>query len=116
MPESFNLGEFEELILLSVAALGGDAYGLTVQELLEREAGRSVTLATVHSALYRLEKKGMLRSRMGGATAERGGRSKRMFDITASGHRALDARLIARDRLRSLIPDLGLRSSGRGSS
>lgn len=83
------LGEFEELVLLAVASLPGEAYGLHVQRILQEDANRSVTLATVHSGLYRLEKKGYLKSELGGATERRGGRRKRLFVVTGAGMRAL---------------------------
>lgn len=106
MSQRSHLGEFEELVLLAVAALQQEAYGLAVQELLRRDAKRKVTLATVHSALYRLEKKGLLRSHMGGATRERGGRSKRLFTITAAGRNAVLEKRQVRERIWNLIPDI----------
>lgn len=101
-----SLGELEEMVLLAVAALGENAYGLQVQEMLEQEGGRSPQLATIHSTLYRLEGKGLLRSRMGGATSERGGRSKRLFQVTSLGMDAVRAKREAREGLYRLIPGL----------
>ena len=90
-----HLGEFEELVLLAVASLHGSAYGLEVQRVLVDEARRSVALATVHSALYRLERKGYVQSELGGATQQRGGRRKRLFAITGAGLSTLaDARAV----------------------
>ena len=106
MGDRSTLGEFEELVLLAVAALTSNAYGLSVQELLAQDAGRSVGLATVHSALYRLERKGLLKSDLGGATQERGGRSKRLFRLTASGRSTLLEKREARDQIWARIPDL----------
>jgi len=83
------LGEFEELVLLAVALLHDDAYGLGILDEIEAKSGRTVTISTIHSTLNRLEKKGLLTSYMGGATTARGGRSKRFFEITASGRKAL---------------------------
>ena len=99
-----NLGEFEELILLAVAVFNGDAYGINIADLIEEQSDRSVTISTVHNALYRLEEKGMVSSRLGGATAERGGRKKRLFTITAEGQVALDHARDLRNRLYNLIP------------
>jgi DNA-binding PadR family transcriptional regulator len=98
-----KLGEFEELVLLTVASLGEAAYGLSVQQRLTHEARRPVELATVHSALYRLEDKGFLSSELGGATAERGGRRKRLFTPTGAGWDALQAARAVRERLWHLI-------------
>lgn len=84
------LGEFEELILLMVAIFDGEAYGVMVMEELEARAGRSVNISAVHSALRRLEEKGFARSDWSEATAERGGRRKRLFTITHAGRQALE--------------------------
>lgn len=83
------LGEFEEIVLLIVAALNDDAYGVAILHELIEQTGRTARLNQVHSALQRLEEKGMVRSKMGGATAERGGRRKRLFSTTALGRRVL---------------------------
>ena len=80
-----RLGEFEELTLLAVLALGDAAYGVAVQQHLEREAAREVSLGPVYAALERLERKGYLRSTMGDPTPERGGKRKRLFAVTKSG-------------------------------
>ena len=69
------LGEFEELVLLAVCVCYDEAYGVAVQEEIEKQTGRSASLSAIHTVLYRLQKKGYLRSRMGGATSERGGRA-----------------------------------------
>lgn len=103
-----HLGEFEELVLLVTCLLYDEAYGVAVQEELARQAGRRVSISAVHSALHRLEAKGFLRSAMGGATPERGGRRKRLFVVTPAGREALRAARAVRERLWQLIPDLGL--------
>jgi DNA-binding PadR family transcriptional regulator len=84
------LGEFEELVLLVVAVQQGEAYGVGVMEALEEEAGRSVNISAVHAALRRLESKGFVKSEWSEATAERGGRRKRLFSITREGSMALE--------------------------
>jgi DNA-binding PadR family transcriptional regulator len=84
------LGEFEEIVLLIVSALGENAYGVTILHEIVEQTGRMVRLNQVHSALQRLEEKGMVRSKMGGATSERGGRRKRMFQATALGRKVLN--------------------------
>ena len=83
------LGELEELILLMVALIGADAYGVSITEELEEQTGRVITISAVHAALHRLEEKGFVKSKMGGASMERGGRRKRLFQITAYGRQTL---------------------------
>ena len=85
-----RLGEFEEVILLLVGILGEEAYAFKIAEEFESQTKRSVSIGAVHSTLTRLEEKGFLKSEMGKATAERGGRRKRIYTITAYGRRALE--------------------------
>ena len=100
------LGEFEELVLLTVASLGEGAYGVAITDELDRQTGRSVSISAVHAALHRLEEKGMLTSRMGDATAERGGRRKRLFTVTVLGSRTLHDIRDMRNRLwNSIAPN-----------
>jgi len=80
-----DLGEFEEIVLLAVAALTPIAYSVVIAEELEQETGKTVTTGAVHAALQRLENKGLVSSRMGDATKERGGRRKRIFRVTDAG-------------------------------
>jgi PadR family transcriptional regulator PadR len=84
-----RLGEFEEVVLLLVGILKEDAYAFKLAGEFESQTGRSVSIGAVHSTLDRLEGKGFLTSEMGNATAERGGRRKRIFTITALGKRVL---------------------------
>ena len=84
-----SLGEFEEIVLLTVAILGPHAYGVTIAQEIEKRTGRQVGFNTVHTTLQRLEEKGFLLSEMGGATTERGGRRKRFFALTALGAKVL---------------------------
>jgi PadR family transcriptional regulator PadR len=90
-----NLGEFEQLVLLALLGLGQDAYGVTVRAQLERRGGRTVSLGTVYKTLLRLEAKGLVTARFGEPTAERGGRRKRLYEVTAPGRRALQRSLAA---------------------
>ena len=99
-----SLGELEELILLIIGVVKDDAYGVTITQMLEKETGRVVDFSTVHTTLKRLEEKGFVKSVMAGATAERGGRRKRFFSLTALGVRALRESQEVRMRLWSLIP------------
>ena len=84
-----HVGEFEEFVLLAAHGLGDEAYGAAVQELLERETSRTVTIGAVYAALDRLEQKGMVRSEVVAGTAVRGGRSRRVFELTARGKKAI---------------------------
>lgn len=84
------LGEFEEIVLLTVAVMEGGAYGVAITHEVIEQTGRSVRLNQIHSALERLEEKGMVKSEMGEPTAERGGRRKRLFTVTAYGRRTLE--------------------------
>ncbi len=100
------LGEFEEIVLLTVAALEeGEAYGVAIAHAIAEQTGRAVRLNQVHAALYRLEEKGMVSTHLGGATAERGGRRKRLVTVTAYGHRVLREIKEVRAHLWSLVPD-----------
>jgi DNA-binding PadR family transcriptional regulator len=107
MMKRVNIGEFEELILLLVAILDGGAYGVLVMEELEKQTERSVNISAIHSALRRLESKGFVRSDWSEATAERGGRRKRLFTITKSGQQVLNQVKETRNRLWGQIPNLG---------
>jgi len=101
-----NLGEFEELILTLVAALGDEAYGAAIAMKIETELKREITLSAVHVTLYRLEDKGLVRSKTGGATMERGGRRKRIFTITTAGLAMLKAMKESRIYLWNMVPQL----------
>ena len=104
--ENKGLGEFEELVLLAVCIMAGDAYGISVKKEVEKHSGRSILLGAVHITLYRLQDKGFLRSEMGGNTEKRGDRRKRLFKITAAGMKQLRASQDVRQRMWKLIPQL----------
>jgi PadR family transcriptional regulator, regulatory protein PadR len=103
-----NLGEFEELTLLIVFLLREEAYAVKILEELESQTGRKVAIGAIHTALYRLEDKGFLKSSTGGATAERGGRWKRFFSVTSYGKKVLEQARDQRVNLWNQIPDLAL--------
>ncbi len=100
-----NLGEFEEVVLLAVAIRSGEAYGAAVTVEIEQQMGRAVNLGAVHSALHRLQEKGLVRSQLGGMTAERGGRRKRLYAVTAAGQRALQEIRQVRNQMWEAIPN-----------
>lgn len=83
------LGEFEQLVLLSVLRLDEAAYGATIRRAIEERAGRRIAIGSIYTTLDRLEGKGLLRSRMGEPTAERGGRRRKLYVLTRSGRAAL---------------------------
>ena len=101
-----NLGEFEELVLLTVAALMDDAYSVAICDELKRSTKRSAKLGVVHSVLNRLEEKGLLKSYLGDATSTRGGKRKRFYNVTSGGKAALRKAREIRENLWSRIPEL----------
>jgi DNA-binding PadR family transcriptional regulator len=103
MSSRIYLGELEELILLLVALLNKEAYGVPLSEELKKQAGRDISISAIHSVLHRLEEKGFVKSRMGGASAERGGRRKRLFSITAHGRNTLEELRDTRNEIWDLI-------------
>jgi len=103
-----NLGEFEELVLLIVAVLETQAYGVAVMEEIETQTQRRVNISAVHAALRRLESKGFVKSDWSEATAERGGRRKRIFTITKNGIHTLQRVRDIRNNLWQQIPNLNL--------
>ena len=84
------LGEFEQVVLLAVAHLGGRGYGVTIRKEIERRAGREVTVGSVYATLSRLEEKGMASSWEGDPTPRRGGRARKHYRIEPAGVRALE--------------------------
>ena len=101
-----GLGEFEELVLLAVCILEGEAYGVSVKREVEKHSDRNILLGAVHITLYRLQDKGLLESEMGGNTDKRGDRRKRLFRITKAGMRQLRTAQEVRQKMWQLIPQL----------
>jgi PadR family transcriptional regulator PadR len=100
------LGEFEELVLTMAGILQEEAYGNAIVTEIKERVGRVVNLSAVHVTLYRLEDKGFVKSKMGGATNVRGGRRKRIFTVTNAGLSMLRAMKESRMDLWKLIPQL----------
>lgn len=94
-----NLGEFEQLVLLALLRLGTGGYGVTVQDELSRQAGRTVSLGTVYKTLLRLESKGLVSAHLGDPTPERGGRRKKHYAVTLAGRKSLGRSLAALRKL-----------------
>lgn len=84
------LGEFEHIVVLALLRLNEQAYGVTVRQEIERRTRREVSIGAVYATLDRLEAKGYVKSRLGDPTPERGGRSKRFFQVTAEGLAAVN--------------------------
>lgn len=104
-----SLGEFEELVLLMVAALHDEAYGVAILENLEEKLGKKINISAVHVALKRMEDKGFVNSRFGGITGDRGGRRKKFYVITALGKKILDAQFELRTGIYNEIPKISFR-------
>jgi PadR family transcriptional regulator PadR len=84
-----HLGEFEQLLLFALLRLEDDAYGVTIRREIERRTSRSVAVGAVYTALQRLEDRGLVSSRVGEPTPERGGRRKRYYRLEPAGAKAL---------------------------
>jgi DNA-binding PadR family transcriptional regulator len=101
-----GLGNFELMVLLAVLRVGDDAYGVPIARELEETSSRDVLLGSVYAALDRLEDKGLVSSRLGDPTPERGGRAKRYFKVTAKGLREARETQVTLMRLWSGLPEL----------
>ena len=106
--KSYQLGELEELVLMIVAILNEEAYGVKVMDEIDLQIHRKVNISAVHTTLDRLERKGFVSSYMGGASAERGGRRKRLFQVTAEGRKAIEFVHQTRNALYQQIPKTSL--------
>lgn len=104
MGKGTHLGDLEELILLAVLRSGVDAHGGRIRDELKESAGRSVSVSTVYVTLMRLEEKGYARSWKGEATASRGGKAKRHYEVSPAGRDALEAVRAVRDRMWDGVP------------
>lgn len=103
-----HLGEFEELVLLTIATLATSAYSVAICDELSKHADRTVKLGVVHAVLNRLEEKALVKSQLGEASATRGGKRKRFYTLTTVGKAALLRAKEIRDTLWQKIPNLTL--------
>ncbi len=101
-----KLGEFEELVLLTVLVLQEGAYGVMIKSELENRLNTTLSVGSVQSALKRMEEKGFLTSRFGEATAKRGGKRKRIYTTTPYAHKVLQELKEIRAGFWSAIPKL----------
>lgn len=106
--KKYQLGEFEEIVMLTVGILYKDAYGVSIKKEIESRLKRKVSVGALQSALRRLEQKGYLKSHEGEVTQERAGRPKRYFTITAYGKKAVEHTKDTRDELWRAIPKVAL--------
>ncbi|GAA0881105.1 hypothetical protein GCM10009119_40750 [Algoriphagus jejuensis] len=102
--KDFQLGEFEEIVILTVGILNQSAYSVAIKDEIEARLSRTVSMGALHTALKRLEDKGYLKSASGEATEERAGRPRRYFEITALGKKAMQHAKDTRDELWNAIP------------
>lgn len=98
------IGELEEVVLLMVALLQEDAYGVAITREIDEQLQRPMSVSAVHATLHRLQEKGFVESYMGGATSERGGRRKRFFKVTKAGSSMLTEIQETRNHLWSQLP------------
>lgn len=106
--KKYQLGEFEEIVMLTVGVLYDEAYGVSIKKEIETRLSRKVSVGALQTALRRLEEKGYLKSREGEGTEERAGRPKKYFQITAYGKKAMEYTKNTRDELWSAIPEIAL--------
>ncbi|PZR34441.1 MAG: PadR family transcriptional regulator [Azospira oryzae] len=104
--KKYQLGEFEEVVMLTVGVLYNEAYGVSIKKEIESRLARNVSVGALQTALKRLEDKGYLKSHDGEATEERAGRPKKYFEITALGKKALEHMKSTRDELWGAIPKM----------
>ena len=104
----YRLGEFEEIVLLTVAILHPEAYGVSIKQEIEARVNRKVSVGALQTALRRMEKKGLLSSQKGESSPDRVGRPKLFFTLTALGQRALEHTRETRNQLWEAIPKSAL--------
>lgn len=100
------LGEFQEIVLLTILVLDREAYGVMIQERISDEVKRNISRGALHAALKRLEEKGFIQSQIGGATAVRGGRRKKYYTVTNTGLEAVREARNIRESMWRAIPKL----------
>ena len=106
--KKYQLGEFEEIVMLTIAVLYKEAYGVAIKSEIETRLSRNVSMGAMHSALVRLEDKGYVKSIQGEETEERMGRPRRYYQITALGKRAMEYTRNTRNDLWKAIPKVAL--------
>ena len=97
--DNVSISSQEEIILLLVGNLQPNAYAYTIKKEMQEQLDKTVSLASIHTVLYRLEKYGLLKSSMGGVGTSRGGRSKRLYQLTTKGFTVVDEIRMVRNNL-----------------
>ena len=110
--KKYQLGEFEEIVMLTIAILYKEAYGVAIKNEIENRLSRNVSMGAMHTALVRLEDKGYIKSYDGEGTEERAGRPKKYFQITALGKKAMAYSRDTRNDLWRAIPKMALELKG----
>lgn len=107
-----GIGEFEELVLLTICVLNNEAYAFSIKTEIEERTGRDLNISAIHTTLYRMEEKGLLTSHMGDSNSVRGGKRKRLFAVTPFGIKSLAEIKAMRSQLWSDIPNVVLNGLG----
>jgi DNA-binding PadR family transcriptional regulator len=110
MPNEPSLGEFEQLVLLAILRLEREAYGVSIRAEISTRTGREPASGALYTTLDRLEQKGLLTSRIGEPTPQRGGRAKRYYKATAAGVAAITR---AQRALRNMLDGLAFPGDSR---
>ena len=106
--KKYQLGEFEEIVMLTIGILYKEAYGVAIKDEIETRLSRQVSMGAMHSALVRLEEKGYIKSVNGEVTEERMGRPRKYYQITALGKKAMEYSKDTRNELWRAIPKVAL--------
>ncbi|MEP1143308.1 MAG: PadR family transcriptional regulator [Henriciella sp.] len=104
MPNEKFLGEFELIVIGALMRLGEEAYGVSIINEIDRRTGRDVSAGALYATLNRLEKKGYVRAHMGEASAVRGGRAKRFFEVTTEGRAQVERSSVALHQMMQGLP------------
>ncbi|HTF17040.1 MAG TPA: helix-turn-helix transcriptional regulator [Chryseolinea sp.] len=108
--KKYQVGEFEEIVMLTICILQSQAYGVSIQKEIEMRLQREASMGALHSALIRLEEKGFLKSKGGESSEGREGRPRRYYEVTALGRKALDYIRKNREQLWSAIPNVAVKA------
>jgi DNA-binding PadR family transcriptional regulator len=106
--KKYQLGEFEEIVILTIAILHKEAYGVAIKDEIQSRLSRNVSMGAMHTALVRLEDKGYIKSNSGESTEERMGRPRRYYQITGLGKKAMEYSKETRNELWRAIPKVVL--------
>lgn len=104
--KKYYLGEFEEIVLLAIAILNREGYGVAIKNEIESRLNREVSMGGLHTALLRLDDKGYIRSSQGESTEDRAGGPRRYFEITALGKKAIAHTKASREKMWDAIPKI----------